>query len=136
MTQDALYVSTRKGLMIYERSGSDWKLANLAHRGSPVSITLPSKDGKTVFAALNLGHFGVKLHRSDDGGATWTELQPPRYPKEPPKPQMPSLDAPEPAAPEPARREPVRPEPLAVVVPRRDRIGTDSAVSSAARRSL
>jgi photosystem II stability/assembly factor-like uncharacterized protein len=54
-----------------------------------------------VFAALNLGHFGVKLHRSDDGGKTWSELQPPRFPKEPPRPKMPSLDAPEPAAPEP-----------------------------------
>src|SRR5690606_3718744 len=28
-----------------------------------------------------LGHFGAKLHRSTDAGATWTELEPPKYPK-------------------------------------------------------
>jgi len=79
--QERLYVSTRKGLLTYVRDSSGWKLADMAHRGSPVSMTLPSRDGRTVLAALNLGHFGVKLHRTEDGGKTWTELQPPRYPK-------------------------------------------------------
>ena len=37
--------------------------------GQPVSMMLASKDNKTIFAALNLGHFGVKLHRSTDGGS-------------------------------------------------------------------
>jgi photosystem II stability/assembly factor-like uncharacterized protein len=113
MAQEVLYVSTRKGLMIFERRGSDWKFANLAHRGAPVSLTLPSKDGKTLLAALNLGHFGVKLHRSEDGGKTWTELQPPRYPKEPPPPKMPSPEDLEkgdpPPPPPPATSEPKGP---------------------------
>jgi hypothetical protein len=42
---------------------------------------LPSSHDGALVAALNLGHFGVKLRRSDDGGASWTELAIPAYPK-------------------------------------------------------
>lgn len=43
------------------------------------------RDG-AVYAALNLGHFGVKLHRSEEGGvadagATWTGIAAPTYPR-------------------------------------------------------
>ena len=31
------------------------------------------------YAALDLGHFGVKLHRSDDDGSTWNEIATPSY---------------------------------------------------------
>jgi photosystem II stability/assembly factor-like uncharacterized protein len=81
MTQNRLHVATRKGLMIYERTAVGWHHLRTAFAGSPVSLSLSSDDGCTVFAALNLGHFGTKLHRSDDGGATWTELAPPAFPK-------------------------------------------------------
>ncbi len=43
-------------------------------------MMLASPDNQTIFAALNLGHYGTKLHRSDDGGSTWTELQTQRFP--------------------------------------------------------
>jgi hypothetical protein len=76
-----LYVSTRKGVLIYRRHGASWVHHATHFLGSPASVTLPSADGKTIIAALNLGHFGVKLHRSQDGGVTWTELAPPSYPK-------------------------------------------------------
>ncbi|MBT9525621.1 MAG: exo-alpha-sialidase, partial [Rhizobacter sp.] len=33
--------------------------------------------------ALNLGHFGVKVHASDDAGATWREVGTPAYPPQP-----------------------------------------------------
>ena len=36
------------------------------------------RDG-AIYAALDLGHFGVKLHRSDDDGATWIEIAAPSY---------------------------------------------------------
>jgi hypothetical protein len=81
MTQDRLHVATRKGLMTYARGPGGWRHAATAFLGSPVSLSLASADGRTVFAALNLGHFGTKLHRSDDGGAAWTELAPPAFPK-------------------------------------------------------
>jgi hypothetical protein len=36
-----------------------------------------------MLAALNLGHFGVKLHAPDDVGATWQEVATPAYPPRP-----------------------------------------------------
>ncbi len=78
---DHLYVSTRKGLMIYTHRGESWVHTSTAFTGSPVTLTLASPDNRTVFAALNLGHFGVKLHRSTDAGASWTEITPPMFPK-------------------------------------------------------
>ena len=41
-------------------------------------------DRGRMLAALNLGHFGVKVHRSDDAGATWKEVATPTYPEQPP----------------------------------------------------
>ena len=39
--------------------------------------------GRTIYAALDHGHFGRKLHRSRDNGATWTEIAAPKYPPRP-----------------------------------------------------
>lgn len=76
-----LYVAYRKGLLIYERDAGGWRHASTAFLGSPVTMVLASADNRTIFAALNLGHFGTKLHRSSDGGVTWAELDPPKFPK-------------------------------------------------------
>jgi hypothetical protein len=79
---DRLYVGTRKGLFVYERSGrGEWKIERTAFVGDPVTYVLPDERGGTIYAALNLGHFGVKLHRSFDSGATFHEVQAPAYPK-------------------------------------------------------
>jgi hypothetical protein len=37
-------------------------------------------DGSDLYAALNLGHFGVKLRRSSNGGESWDEIAAPAYP--------------------------------------------------------
>jgi photosystem II stability/assembly factor-like uncharacterized protein len=76
-----LYIASRKGLLRYARSASGWAYKSTAFLGSPVSMVLVSPDRQTVFAALNLGHFGVKLHRSTDGGENWQELAAPQFPK-------------------------------------------------------
>ena len=36
-----------------------------------------------MYAALDLGHFGRKLHRSRDGGRSFTECGAPTYPPKP-----------------------------------------------------
>jgi hypothetical protein len=36
-----------------------------------------------MLAALNLGHFGVKVHASDNAGETWREIATPAYPPQP-----------------------------------------------------
>lgn len=73
-----LYVGTKKGLFIVE----DGRIGAPNFLGDPVSMVLPERSG-SLYAALNLGHFGVKLHRSDDGGKSWQEVAAPEYPPQP-----------------------------------------------------
>lgn len=79
-----LHLGTRKGFFIYEKlPTSGWTLTKQAFLGSPVTITLYDARSNAIFAGLELGHFGVKLHRSLDGGDTWSELPAPAYPPKP-----------------------------------------------------
>jgi hypothetical protein len=76
-------LSTRKGLFELSRSQNDWRVAQTHFVGDPVTMSLhDARDGAT-YAALNLGHFGVKLHRRDAGGDTWKEIGVPTYPPQP-----------------------------------------------------
>ena len=69
MTQD-LFVSTRKGLFRFQRSGGKWQQTYVAFLGQPVTTFLADPRTGHWYAALNLGHFGAKLHRSTNQGAT------------------------------------------------------------------
>lgn len=79
------WVATRKGLIEIEAlAGGGWRVARVSFLGDPVSMLLPPPPGGgRMLAALNLGHFGCKLHASDDGGVHWTELEAPAYPAQP-----------------------------------------------------
>lgn len=73
-----LLVATRKGLL---RFAHDGKLVEPpAFLGDPVTAVLADPRDGTLYAALRLGHFGVKLHRSSDGGASWEEVAAPAFP--------------------------------------------------------
>jgi hypothetical protein len=79
-----LAVSTRKGLLDFDSptgAAGDWKLAKTSFRGSNVSTSFAVPGTDVRFASLSLGHFGAKLHRSTDGGATWTEIAVPVFPE-------------------------------------------------------
>src|ERR1700691_5315439 len=80
MEQRAL-VSTRKGLFIYAREDRGWRLAQSLFGGSPLTLSLADPRDGALYAALNLGHFGPKLHRSDDRGASWREIAVPAFPQ-------------------------------------------------------
>jgi hypothetical protein len=84
---DRAWLATRKGLIELRRRADAWRIEHTAFLGDPVSMLLPPMtDGPTpgrLLAALNLGHFGVKLHASDDGGRHWQELAAPVYPPQP-----------------------------------------------------
>ncbi len=79
---DKLWVSTRKGLFELDSTDERWAVSAVHHRGVPVSLTLVDPRDGSLLAALDHGHFGTKLQRSTDGGATWTELAAPRFPKD------------------------------------------------------
>ena len=78
-----LLVATRKGLFTLERVGANhWSIADSDFVGDNVSIVLTdARDGRT-YAALDHGHFGVKLHRRQGNGA-WEECAAPAYPPQP-----------------------------------------------------
>lgn len=79
-----LWIATRKGLLGWRRSDTGWAPDAETHfLGDPVSQVLHDARDGALYAALNLGHFGCKLHRSDDGGAHWQELAAPAYPPKP-----------------------------------------------------
>jgi len=81
---DRVYVATRKGLFTVERSGpGDWTVEAASFLGDPVTMLLDDERDGTLYAALNLGHFGVKLHRSEDHGKSWDEVGCPAYPTQP-----------------------------------------------------
>jgi hypothetical protein len=78
------WVATRKGLFELQCKDGRWFVARTSFLGEPVSMVLPPQAGsQRMLAALNLGHFGVKVHASDDAGATWREVATPSYPAQP-----------------------------------------------------
>lgn len=80
------WVATRKGLFELQREGANaWRIARVSFLGEPVTMLLPPDAQGRMLAALNLGHFGVHLHRSDDAGASWHEVATPAYPPQPPE---------------------------------------------------
>ncbi len=83
---DAFHVATRKGLFRYERRNGGWQAGAPAFLGEPVSAVLTDPRDGAIYAALRLGHFGQKLHRSRDGGTSWEELEAPKFGAEPPPP--------------------------------------------------
>ena len=78
---DRLLAATRKGLFVFERKGAEWAIRSHAFLGDPVSLAVQDPHSGRCYAALKLGHFGVKLHVSDDGGEHWRETGCPAFPK-------------------------------------------------------
>lgn len=80
---DRLLLATRKGVLIIDRT-DQWRISGEHFMGQNAVQTLADPRDGALYAALNLGHFGQKLHRSDDGGQSWQEIEPPTYPEKPP----------------------------------------------------
>jgi photosystem II stability/assembly factor-like uncharacterized protein len=75
-----LLVGTRKGLFLFERQSGSWAVTQTAFLGAQVPMVLGDPRDGALYAGLNHGHFGSKLHRSTDGGKTWTEITAPAFP--------------------------------------------------------
>jgi hypothetical protein len=83
MSQARIHVSTRKGLFTFERGASGWSIARVSFLGDNCTLTMHDPRSGHLLTALNHGHFGVKLHRSTDGAASWQEVATPTYPEKP-----------------------------------------------------
>jgi hypothetical protein len=93
-TRPRFHVATRKGLFTIERKRTGWAIANASFLGDNCTLVMHDprpgrgKNRKrlsqgTLYAALDHGHFGVKLHRSIDGGQKWQAIGTPVYPAKP-----------------------------------------------------
>lgn len=78
-----LFVSTRKGLFTLERAGGAFKVTGHHFHGEPVTQFINDPRDGALYAALRMGHFGVKLRKSTDRGTTWKELTCPTLPEKP-----------------------------------------------------
>jgi photosystem II stability/assembly factor-like uncharacterized protein len=75
---DRMLLATRKGLISMRKNGG-WTIARTDFPGVPVTAALYDQRDNTLYAVLKHGHFGAKLHRSDDEGETWRELPAPAF---------------------------------------------------------
>ncbi|MGE8360927.1 WD40/YVTN/BNR-like repeat-containing protein [Pseudomonas sp.] len=87
-----LYVATRKGLLTFESQTSGWRLRRTDFLGEPVSMVLADRRDGYLYAALHLGHFGPKLWRSTDAGASWQEIAAPAFTRDPAVTDGPSVE--------------------------------------------
>lgn len=94
----SLWIATRKGLFSLS-DANGWRIGTPAFLGDPVTMVLDDPRDGAVYAGLNLGHFGVKLHRSRDRGASWEELGVPSYADVPAPPPAEGAEGPPPSPP-------------------------------------
>jgi hypothetical protein len=76
-------VATRKGLFTVERSRAGWSIEHASFAGDNCTLVMHDPRTNDLIAALNHGHFGVKMHRSHDHGRSWEEIGTPTYPEKP-----------------------------------------------------
>ncbi len=79
---DRLLVSTRKGLFTVARNNGRWAITEADFLGDNVTLSLHDARDGAIYAALDHGHFGVKLHCKTEGAA-WNEIAAPVYPPKP-----------------------------------------------------
>jgi len=76
---DRMMLATRKGLITLARKNGSWAIARTDFPGVPVTAALSDDRDGALYAMLKHGHFGAKLHRSDDDGKSWKELPAPAF---------------------------------------------------------
>lgn len=78
-----ILLGTRKGGFILQSDTRrrKWKMKGPFLQSSPVfHMAFDGRDGKTIYAAANSGHFGPTVQRSKDLGKTWENAKnPPRF---------------------------------------------------------
>ena len=78
---DMILLGTRKGTVIVDRSKTSWQPRAIAHAGIPVCYAARDPRQGILWSALDHGHWGPKLSRSDDGGDTWRDVLSLKYPE-------------------------------------------------------
>lgn len=80
-SHNTMLLGTRKGLLIFQRNGAGWHMTGHHFPGMAVVYAMHDPRTGMLWASLNHGHWGQKLHRSPDWGAHWEEITVPKYPE-------------------------------------------------------
>lgn len=75
-----ILIGTRKGTFVAEKVNGTYKAELIGHAGVGVNFVAADPHSGTLWAALGHGHWGAKLSRSTDGGATWADASQIKYP--------------------------------------------------------
>lgn len=78
--KQTLLVATSKGLVVWNLRQGSWVVERVDFQGFPVSVVFVDDRTGSWWVGISHRHWGQKLHRSDDRGASWIELEVPRYP--------------------------------------------------------
>lgn len=76
-----LLLGTRKGLLQLEQRDNQWQVVRQSFEGAPIAYSMHDPRNNTLWACVDHGHWGQKLHRSRDWGETWEEIPAPQYPE-------------------------------------------------------
>jgi photosystem II stability/assembly factor-like uncharacterized protein len=76
-----ILVGTRKGTFVVSKTQGRWRPQLAGHAGQGVNFVARDPNTGTLWALLGLGHWGAKLSRSTDGGATWADAPQLKYPE-------------------------------------------------------
>ncbi len=84
MSHERAWIATKKGLFELRLRGMHWNVERISFLGEPVTMVLPpAADDRRMLASLTTGHYGTKVHASDDAGVSWREVATPAYPTQP-----------------------------------------------------
>jgi hypothetical protein len=75
-----ILVGTRKGTFFVEKVAGRWTPRLAGHAGAGVNFVARDPSTGTLWAALGHGHWGAKLSRSTDDGASWQDAPQIKYP--------------------------------------------------------
>lgn len=78
---DQILLATKKGTLVLDRRAGGWTPRPIAHAGTAISYAARDPRDGTLWVAMDHAHWGPKLARSKDGGATWENLSDLAYPK-------------------------------------------------------
>ena len=78
---ETILLGTRKGTLLVDRDGGRWTPRPIAHAGMSISYAARDPRDGTLWAAMDHAHWGPKLSRSKDDGATWQHVTNLAYPK-------------------------------------------------------
>ena len=76
---DRIMVSTRKGWFDFRKGKDGWSVAQSAHVSIPCTIAMHDPRDGAIYVGLEHGHYGAKLMKSSDDGASWEEMDAPSY---------------------------------------------------------